>query len=147
MAINVYHKPPDERISWDEYALDLAKAASQRSEDPFVKVGACALNKENMVIAVGYNGLATVKKVDKYFWAVRRERRPYMIHAEANCLSLVKRGEVGLLAVTLLPCASCATMIASYNIPKVVYEKEYERDMKALEIFDFYNIECVKLTG
>ena len=146
MAIKVYHSPPDERISWDEYALDLAKAASQRSEDPFVKVGACALNNQNMVVAVGYNGLATGKKVDKYFWAVRNQRRPYMIHAEANCLSLVKKGQVDLLAVTLLPCASCATLIASYNIPKVVYGQEYERDMKALEIFDFYDIECVKLS-
>ena len=69
-----------------------------------------------------------------------------MIHAEANCLSLVKRGEVTLLAVTLLPCASCATLIASYDIPKVVYAEVYERDMKALEIFDFYDIECVKLS-
>ena len=134
------------RISWEQYALNIAKTASARSEDPFMKVAACALNKDNMVLAVGYNGLATGKKVDKYFWAVRRDRRPYMIHAEANCLSLVKRGEVELLAVTLLPCASCATLIASYNIPKVVYGQEYERDMKALEIFDFYNIECVKLS-
>ena len=134
------------RISWQEYALNIAKTASERSEDPFMKVGACALNKDNMVLAVGYNGLATGKKVDKYFWAVRRQRRPYMIHAEANCLSLVKRGEVDLLAVTLLPCASCATLIASYNIPKVVYEQEYERDMKALEIFDFYGINCIKLS-
>ena len=134
------------RISWEQYALNIAKTASERSEDPFMKVGACALNKDNMVLAVGYNGLATGKKVDKYFWAVRRDRRPYMIHAEANCLSLVKRGEVELLAVPLLPCASCATLIASYNIPKVVYGQEYERDMKALEIFDFYNIECVKLS-
>ena len=41
----------------EEYALELAKAASLRSEDPFVKVGACALNHENMVVGVGYNGL------------------------------------------------------------------------------------------
>ena len=99
-----------------------------------------------MVLAVGYNGLATGKKVDERFWTVRSKRRPYMIHAEANCLSLVKRGEVDLLAVTLLPCASCATLIASYNIPTVVYGQEYERDMKALEIFDFYGINCVKLS-
>ena len=134
------------RISWEEYALNIAKTASERSEDPFMKVGACALNKDNMVLAVGYNGLATGKKVDKYFWAVRNQRRPYMIHAEANCLSLVKKGDVELLAVTLLPCASCATLIASYNIPKVVYGDIYERDMKALEIFDFYGIKCVKLS-
>ena len=134
------------RISWQEYALNIAKTASERSEDPFMKVGACALNKDNMVLAVGYNGLATGKKVDERFWRVRSKRRPYMIHAEANCLSLVKRGEVDLLAVTLLPCASCATLIASYNIPTVVYGQEYERDMKALEIFDFYGINCVKLS-
>ena len=134
------------RIPWERYALDLAKTASQRSEDPYMKVGACALNKHNMVLAVGYNGLAPRKKADDSFWEDRNKRRPYMIHAEANCLSLVKKGEVELLAVTLLPCASCATLIASYNIPKVVYGQEYERDMKALEIFDFYNIECVKLS-
>ena len=44
------------------------------------------------------------------------------------------------------PVPPCATLIASYNIPKVVYGQEYERDMKALEIFDFYDIECVKLS-
>ena len=94
------------RISWEDYALDLAKTASQRSEDPHMKVGACALNKQNMVLALGYNGLAPRKEVMDFFWKDRDLRRPYMIHAEANCLSLVKRGEVSLLAVTLLPCAS-----------------------------------------
>jgi|TARA_R110001583_G_scaffold51285_2_gene160226 dCMP deaminase len=132
------------RISWEDYALDLAKTASQRSEDPHMKVGACALNKQNMVLALGYNGLAPRKEVMDFFWKDRDLRRPYMIHAEANCLSLVKRGEVSLLAVTLLPCASCATLIASYDIPEVVYGETYERDTKALEIFDFYGIKCVK---
>ena len=134
------------RIPWEKYALDLAKTASQRSEDPHMKVGACALNKHNMVLALGYNGLASRKEVDDSFWEDRNRRRPYMIHAEANCLSLVKKEEVKLLAVTLLPCSSCATLIASYNIPKVVYGEVYERDMKSLEIFDFYDIECVKLS-
>ena len=146
MSVRVYRDPPNQRIPWERYALDLAKAASQRSEDPYMQVGACALNKHNMVLAVGYNGLGAGKKVDESFWLDRGKRRPFMIHAEANCLSLVKRGEVDLLAVTLLPCASCATLIASYGIPRVVYEQEYERDMKALEIFDFYDIECVKLS-
>ena len=134
------------RLPWEKYAVDLAKTASQRSEDPHMKVGACALNEHNMVLALGYNGLAPRKEVDDSFWEDRNRRRPYMIHAEANCLSLVKRGEVKLLAVTLLPCSSCATLIASYDIPKVVYGEIYERDMKSLEIFDFYDIECVKLS-
>tara|TARA_R100000234_G_scaffold34012_1_gene20086 strand:+ start:208 stop:612 length:405 start_codon:yes stop_codon:yes gene_type:complete len=133
------------RVSWEKYALDIARTAAQRSEDIYKKVGACALNSKNMIVAVGYNGLAPGKDVSYQFFRNRNHRRPYMIHAEVNCLSLVKRGEVNLLACTLLPCSSCATMIAAYGVKKVVYEEVYDRDVAALDIFDFYGIDCVKL--
>jgi len=129
------------RISWERFAIEIADTVSLRSEDPHRKVGACALNHQNMVIGVGYNGLASGKNVSEEFWEDRDFRRQYMIHAEANCLSLCKRGEVRLLAVTLLPCSYCATMIASYGVQKVVYRDVYEKDLKAEEIFSFYRIE------
>jgi len=132
------------RISWEEYALNIAQTASSRSEDPYAKVGACALNTEHMVVAVGYNGLASGKDVSYDFWRNRDHRRKFMIHAEVNCLSLFKKGEAEILAVTLLPCSSCATMIAGYGISKVVYGDIYKRDENALEIFTFYDIECIK---
>ena len=132
------------RPSWENYALKIASAAAERSEDIYQKVGACVLNDENMVIAVGYNGLASGKKVSHEFLSDRNRRRPYMIHAEANCLGLIKRREGKLLACTLLPCSYCATMIAAYGIEKVVYKEIYKMDKKALEIFDFYDIECIK---
>lgn len=133
------------RPSWQEYALALAKTASIRSEDPFRKVGACALSHDGMVLGVGYNGLAPKTVVSESFWNNREARRPFMIHAEANCLSLFRKGEAKILAVTLLPCSSCATMIASYGIPEVVYSEEYEYDEKAKEIFKFYGINLIKL--
>lgn len=133
------------RVSWQQYALDLAKAASKRSEDPYHKVGACALGWGREVLGLGYNGLMSGKDVEPSFWQDRDGRRPYMIHAEVNCLASVKREECQILAVTLLPCSYCATMIAAYRIPCVVYEEVYERDTKALEIFDFYDIELIKL--
>ena len=132
------------RISWEQYALNIAQTASSRSEDHYVKVGACALNSQRMVVSVGYNGLASGKDVSYDFWRNRDYRRKFMIHAEVNCLSLFKKGEAEMLATTLLPCSSCATLIASYGISKVVYRDVYERDTQALEIFDFYNIECIK---
>ena len=128
------------RPSWEEYALSLAQTAATRSEDPFHKVGACALGYNNKVLGLGYNGLASDKDVDDKFWEDRDARRPYMIHAEANCLSLFRSGECKLLAVTLLPCSYCATMIAAYGISNVVYAEVYDRDTTALEIFKFYNI-------
>lgn len=133
------------RMPWDKYALQLAETASLRSEDPYVKVGACALGEDYRVLSVGYNGLASGKIVADNFWQDRDKRRRYMIHAEANCLALFKASECSILAVTLLPCSYCATLIAGYKIPTVVYRETYERDLNALEIFDFYGIDCYKL--
>lgn len=69
-----------------------------------------------------------------------------MIHAEVNCLSLFKKGEAKILAVNLLPCSSCATMIATYGIKHVIYEEEYDRDYAAKDIFEFYNVKLEKIT-
>ncbi len=136
---------PD-RITWEEYALRIAETASLRSEDPFKKVGACALDHNNMILGVGYNGLAQGKKPSHLsFWEDRDLRRPYMLHAEVNCLSLFKKGEARLLACTLLPCSSCASMIVAYNINTVVYKEDYEKDEKAKDIFNFYKVDLVKL--
>lgn len=134
------------RISWDHYALKIAEVGSLRSEDVYVKVGACGLDHDNKVIGVAYNGLASGKVVPHSFWNSRDERRSFMIHAEVNLLSLFKKGECKLLACTLLPCSCCATMIAAYGIKKVVYKDTYNRDTKSLEIFEFYGIECTQIS-
>jgi dCMP deaminase len=133
------------RISWDEYAIRLAEVAALRSEDPYQQVGACALDKENRVLGCGYNGLAQGKDVTPVFWHDRDGRRPYMIHAEENLLSLIRRGDAYLLACTLLPCSSCATNIVAHGIKRVVYRHTYLKDTKALDIFDFYNVEVVQI--
>ena len=135
----------EERPSWEEYALELAKAASLRSEDPFVKVGACALNHENMVVGVGYNGLPSGVDL-KWENFSRDERRPLMVHAEVNCLSLCKKNQVKILAVTLAPCSYCANMISAYGVKKVVYQDDYEQnDLDLIKgIFEFNNIEFIQ---
>ena len=135
----------ENRISWEEYALRIAETASLRSEDIYKKVGACALDHNNRLIGAAYNGLASGIEAPENFWDDRDNRRPYMIHAEVNLLSLFKRGECKLLACTLLPCSSCASMIAAYGIKKVVYKEIYNRDTSAFDIFKFYNIDCDQL--
>jgi dCMP deaminase len=135
------------RPSWEVYALTLAKAASIRSEDPFRQVGACALSYDHRVLGVAYNGLKSNHNVGYEFWIDRDKRRPFMIHAECNLLSLFKRDECKILAVTLLPCECCARQIVAWNIPKVVYRETYE-DISAtstLDIFNFYGIKLEKI--
>lgn len=135
------------RPSWDEYALDLASVAATRSEDPFQKVGACALDHNNRVIGVAYNGLASGKTPPSDFWQDRDARRPFVIHAECNLLSLIKRGECKTVACTLLPCASCAVSIAAHGVERVVFREIYQRDTRAFKIFEFYDIECKQITS
>jgi dCMP deaminase len=135
------------RLSWEEYAMELAKTAALRSEDPFRKVGACALSHDNRILGVAYNGLKSGKDVSPEFWQDRDKRRPYMIHAESNLLSLFTRNQCKLIAVTLLPCTSCAKLICAWNIEKVIYSEEYENSDAeySKEIFDFYQIKLEKI--
>lgn len=131
------------KLPWDNYALQLARVAAGQSPDPYKQVGACALDFKNKVIGVAYNGLISNFEPPQGFWDDRDKRRKYMVHAEANLLSLFKRDECKTVACTLLPCTSCATMIAAYGIRRVVYSEVYDRDTNAQEIFKFYGIELV----
>lgn len=124
----------------------IAYVASLRSPDPYKKVGACCLDSQNRILSTGYNGLMSGKEVDFNFWSDRDKRRPFMIHAEMNALSFVKKGDCELLASTLLPCTCCANLIAAHGVKKVLYSELYNTDMNALEIFKFHNIELLKIS-
>lgn len=134
-----------DRRSWPEHAMALAFEASKRSEDPYKKVGACALDFNNRVLGVSYNGLASGKKVSKAFWQNRDERRSYMIHAEQNLLSLFSQGDASIIAITLFPCEYCSKLIATWKIPRVYYLEEYEHCGYSKKILNFYNIKYSKL--
>ena len=83
--------------------MTLAHAAALRSEDPYRKVGAAALDADNRVIGTAYNGLYPGFKAEDSFWASRDERQKYMLHAEINLCSLFRRGEARVVACTTMP--------------------------------------------
>ena len=130
------------RIDWERYALSLAKVAALRSEDPFVKVGACVLRHDNSVASLGYNGAPPKVNID---WSDRDERRRRVIHAEANALRYVKPQECRLLACTLLPCNDCLKVISSYGIKEVVYIEEYDKDCSSLTLASEFGINLKKI--
>lgn len=108
------------RPSWDRYALELARVASIRSEDPYVQVGSVVLRPDHSVAGLGYNGAPPGIDID---WSDREARRPAVIHAEANALRWAWPSEVagGLLASTHMPCQTCLPVIASYGIKRVIF--------------------------
>ncbi|MCX6856248.1 MAG: deoxycytidylate deaminase [Verrucomicrobia bacterium] len=116
---------PSARLSMPEYAMALAHVASLRSEDPFRKVGAVAIDFDNRVIGTAYNGLAPGYNANPDFWNDRDERRKYMLHAEVNLCSLFTRGNVRLVACTTKPCTSCMQMLCAYGVKEVYYRDDY----------------------
>ncbi len=122
------------RLTWEQYALNLAAAAASRSEDPYHQVGAALLRADHSVASVGYNGAPPGVELD---WSNRTERRAAVIHAEANALRFVRPGEVELLASTMMPCEKCVLLASAYGIHRIVYFEELDPTV--------YGIEDIKL--
>ncbi|MDH4454727.1 MAG: deoxycytidylate deaminase [Verrucomicrobiota bacterium] len=134
------------RLSIPEYAMALAHVASLRSEDPFRKVGAVAIDFDNRVIGTAYNGLAPGYNADPEFWADRDARRKYMLHAEVNLCSLFTRGNVRLVACTTKPCTSCMQMLCAYGVKEVYFREDYP-ESEADAIAKRYGIQLGQLTN
>ena len=127
------------RLQMPEYALALAHVASLRSEDPYRKVGAVALDYDNRVIGTAYNGLAPGFDAPDGFWDDRDKRQRFMLHAEINLCSLFRRGEAKLVACTTMPCTSCMQTLCAYGIKEVYYRDIYH-ESHAAEIAAMYGI-------
>ncbi len=119
--------------------MALAHVASLRSEDPFRKVGAAALDFDNRVVGTAYNGLAPGFDAPAGFWDDRDARQKFMLHAEINLCSLFKRGEVKLVASTTMPCTACMQTLCAYGIREIYYRDIYKAS-DAPEIARLYGI-------
>ncbi len=125
--------------------MALAHVASLRSEDPYRKVGAAALDHDNRVIATAYNGLAPGFNAPADFWVDREGRQKFMLHAEINLCSLFKRGEAKIVATTTMPCTACMQTLCAYGI-KEIYYKEIYHASDAPEIAKLYHIKLEQIS-
>lgn len=133
----------NQRISWEEYAMRIAEVVAQRSEDPYIKVGACILRHDNSILSVGYNGAAPNCDID---WTDRDNRRKFVSHAERSALRYAQPNEGKLIAITLLPCESCIVDIAMYGIKKVYYRDVYDKSEANTRIIaKTYGVQLIQL--
>lgn len=133
------------RLSVPKYAMALAYVASLRSEDPFRKVGAAALDFDNRVIGTAYNGLAPGIDAPQGFWDDRDARQKFMLHAEVNLCSLFRRGEVRLIATTTMPCTACMQTLCAYGVKEIYYHEGYDAS-DAPEVASLYGVKLEQIT-
>lgn len=134
-----------DRISMDHYAMLLAVAASTRSEDPHTKVGACALDRDNRVIGLAYNGLPQGICWTTDQWSDRDHKRLFMQHAEQNLCSLFKKGECETVAVTVAPCCACANLLSAHGVKRVIYRDLYQHDVSGMTVLDHHKIDAIRV--
>ena len=131
-----------DRLQIPQYVMALAHVAALRSEDPYRKVGAAALDRDNRVIGTAYNGLFPGFTAPEGFWDSREERQKYMLHAEINLCSLFKRGEAKVVACTTMPCTSCMQALCAHGVKTIYYGEDYP-DSQAPAIAELYGVQLI----
>ncbi|KAJ8720903.1 hypothetical protein PYW08_006368 [Mythimna loreyi] len=137
--------PPRENIiDYDSYFMALAFLARHRSRDPNYQVGACIVNEDRKIMAIGYNGFPAGSAYAHSWDPKTREslgKHLYVVHAEMNALIFRNTADVKgcTMYVTLSPCNDCAKAIIQSGIKKVIYfsgEKMHKEEFRAA--FDIF---------
>ncbi len=111
------------RENWDEYFYGIAKQVSSRSRDES-QVGAVLVNKDNILISTGYNGLPRRVSDDSSRINDDKEKLKWTVHAEANVICNAAR--IGVLTkdstayVTKFPCSRCAGELVQAGVVRLV---------------------------
>ena len=114
-------------LCWDDYFMSVALLSGKRSKDPNTQVGACIVNKNNVIESIGYNGLPKGCSDDEFPWEKEGEmlntKYPFVVHAELNAILNAKGKDLSgcKIYVALFPCNECAKAIIQSGISVVVY--------------------------
>lgn len=125
-------------ITWDEYFMGIAKLSAKRSKDPNTQVGACIVNKDKKIVAIGYNGFPHGISDDEFPWDNKGDfldtKYPYVVHAEANAiLNATTTLDNTTLYVSLFPCNECMKLIIQAGIKEIVYESDkYSKELNTI---------------
>jgi dCMP deaminase len=121
--------------SFDSIYMDLAQSLALRSHCTRAQVGA-VLTKDTRIISIGYNGPPQgTHNCDEDFHeegGCPRDSKgscSLALHAEQNAILYASKNgasiEGSTIYVTLSPCISCARIIYSMKIKRVIYLNSY----------------------
>jgi dCMP deaminase len=134
------------RPSWDQYFMELASLAAQRSNCMKRRVG-CVLVREKRVISTGYNGTPRGLKNCGEGGCPRCNEGQgsgvglgtcLCLHAEENALLEAGRERIrdgAILYCDTCPCLTCSIKICQVGIMEVVYSQGYSMDTETAAVF------------
>jgi dCMP deaminase len=124
------------KLSFDEIYMDLAKTLASKSHCVKAQVGS-VLTKDTRIISLGYNGPPAGTYNCDEVWPTEGCPRDskgscsLALHAEQNAILYATKNNVSIegatLYVTLSPCISCARVIYTMGIKRVIYLDSYAK--------------------
>jgi dCMP deaminase len=113
--------------------MQLAFLIAQRSKDPNTQNGACIVDSNHVVIALGYNGFPRGCSDDDLPWGRAGEftekKYAYVVHAETNAIYNASTSVRGCrLYATLFPCNECAKALIQTGIREIIYADDFYHD-------------------
>jgi len=119
------------RISWEQYFMNIAQVVASRATWARKKVGAVIV-REKTILSTGYNGsLSGLPHCDDNGHEIENDHCIRTIHAEANAIVQAACNGVAInkseIYITASPCYTCFKMIANAGIKKI-YFGEFYRD-------------------
>ena len=138
-----------ERVSWEEYFMNIACEVATRSTCDRKHVGAVIVRGKT-ILATGYNGsIRGLAHWDDAGHEMENTHCVRTIHAEANAIVQSARHGVRLedseIYVTASPCYDCFKLIANAGINKI-YFGDFYRDEQIMEHAKELGIELVDLS-
>jgi len=120
------------RMSKDSVYLSIAESLSTRSTCLDKRVGCVITNKQNEIIATGYNGASRGIEhcIDLGYCKKEKSGNPNdcpSAHAEQNALLQCKVPEqIHTVYVTLSPCIACVRLLMNTPCKRIVFRKKHK---------------------
>jgi dCMP deaminase len=128
-----------DRLSWNQYFLNITRQVAERSTCCRAKVGAVIV-RDRSILATGYNGApAGMPHCTEVGCLIYRSQTPdggieencyRTIHAEINAIAQAARNGAaireGSIYITHSPCIHCLKVLVNTGIKAIYYERPYK---------------------
>jgi len=129
---------PQDRISWDEFFMEIALVAAKRTACIFHKIGSVFVDQNHRIISIGYNGPSVGDRHCNEVGCAKVHGDPITgdynrcrgAHSEINAIinsNATMRFSGSTLYITTFPCYDCMKILNNVGIKRIVYYEDYRR--------------------
>ena len=139
-----------DRLTWDEYFMNLAITVSERGTCDRAYVGCVIVNEDNRIVTTGYNGsIKGNPHCDEIGHTMRDGHCIATIHAEMNALLYCAKEGISVNGckayVTHFPCLNYTKSLIQAGIKEIYYREAYRVDEYAIELLERNKISYEKI--